>query len=389
MKVTLVCIGRFHHFHLARQLERHGLLKEIVTGYPRFKLRDEFGIPSEKIASFPLFQGSYMFALSKGLNRLPKLKDSWAITAKRTLDHFASKRLQGVDIVVGLSGSATRTGRTIQAQGGKFVCDRGSSHIRYQNRILAEEHKRWGLTFRGIDPRFTSREEEEYNFADRITVPSDFVCRSFQESGIPADSLAKIPYGARLDRFSKVSEPDSKSFTVLWVGGVTVRKGFLDAFDAFRKLQHPAKQFRVIGSVEASVKRLLRGRDLSQVSFEGIVPNHELPRIYSSSHVFVLPSVEEGLAMVQGEALACGCPVIVSENTGGRDLFTPGVEGFEVPIRSPEQIAGHLQQLADDPALRRRMSDAALLRVQSIGGWDSYGDQFAQMLRQLHEQKVE
>ena len=37
--------------------------------------------------------------------------------------------------------------------------------------------------------------------------------------------------------------------------------------------------------------------------------------------------------------MACGCPLISSTNTGGEDLFTDGVEGFVVPIRSPEAIA--------------------------------------------------
>ena len=67
----------------------------------------------------------------------------------------------------------------------------------------------------------------------------------------------------------------------------------------------------------------------------------------SSSHVLVLPSVEEGLALVQAQAMACGCPLISSTNTGGEDLFSDGVEGFLVPIRSPEAIAERLQQLAD------------------------------------------
>ena len=52
MKVTQISIGRFHHFHLARQLEIHGLLENIWTGYPKYKLKDELGIPQQKICSF-------------------------------------------------------------------------------------------------------------------------------------------------------------------------------------------------------------------------------------------------------------------------------------------------------------------------------------------------
>jgi len=65
---------------------------------------------------------------------------------------------------------------------------------------------------------------------------------------------------------------------------------------------------------------------------------------------------------VQGQALACGCPVLASTNTGGEDLFTDGVEGFIVPVRDVEALTEKMQLLADDPALQARMSEAALRR---------------------------
>jgi glycosyltransferase involved in cell wall biosynthesis len=99
--------------------------------------------------------------------------------------------------------------------------------------------------------------------------------------------------------------------------------------------------------------------------------------------VFVLPSIEEGLAMVIGEAMACGCPVIASTNTGASEMISEGVEGFIVPIRSPGLIADRLQQLADQPELREHMGKAALMRVQQLGGWDAYGDAWTSLLQQV------
>jgi len=93
----------------------------------------------------------------------------------------------------------------------------------------------------------------------------------------------------------------------------------------------------------------------------------------SRSHVLVLPSIEEGLALVQAEAMACGCPVIATDHTGAEDLFEDGTEGFIVPIRHADAIAARLQQLADDPDLRARMSEACIARVRRLGGWHEYG----------------
>jgi glycosyltransferase involved in cell wall biosynthesis len=93
----------------------------------------------------------------------------------------------------------------------------------------------------------------------------------------------------------------------------------------------------------------------------------------SRSHVMILPSVEEGLALVQAEAMACGCPVIGTDHTGATDLFEDGIEGFILPIRRADMIAQRLQQLAGDPSRRARMSAACLARVRRIGGWHDYG----------------
>lgn len=85
-----------------------------------------------------------------------------------------------------------------------------------------------------------------------------------------------------------------------------------------------------------------------------------------------------GLTMAPG--MACGAPVIASENTGGPDLFAEGIEGFMVPIR--RQFANSSQP-ANDPHLQQRMSEAALRRVQHLGGWKDYRRQHAAFLVEL------
>jgi glycosyltransferase involved in cell wall biosynthesis len=115
----------------------------------------------------------------------------------------------------------------------------------------------------------------------------------------------------------------------------------------------------------------------------GSVPQPELAALMSRSHVLALPSIEEGLALVQAQAMACGCPVLCSTNSGGEDLFTDGVEGFIVPIRDPDALADRLQRLADDPNLQHSMRHAALQRVRTIGGWKEYGDRWERVLQAL------
>jgi glycosyltransferase involved in cell wall biosynthesis len=128
--------------------------------------------------------------------------------------------------------------------------------------------------------------------------------------------------------------------------------------------------------VAVELKTILSKLPRENVEFVGNLPQAELARCMSTSHLLVLPSLEEGLALVQAQAMACGCPVLASTNTGSEDLFTDGVDGFIVPIRDVEALRDRMQQLADDSDLQRRMGELSLARVRHMGGWSQYGDQW-------------
>src|SRR6185437_15302889 len=98
------------------------------------------------------------------------------------------------------------------------------------------------------------------------------------------------------------------------------------------------KTLNLAGAMQDDVRELLPKLPTENVTFAGIVPQAELASLMSRSHVLALPSVEEGLALVQGQALACGCPVIATTATGAEDLFTDGVEGFILADRNTDAL---------------------------------------------------
>jgi glycosyltransferase involved in cell wall biosynthesis len=377
---NLLCVGRFHHFHLARQLEKHGLLKEIWSGFPRFALKSEEGIPSKKIHTFPWLQAPYMAKGRFGIKTSAALDLEWQWLSHTLLDKYVSKHINPTGTLIALSGSGLKSGQVTKKNGGRYFCDRGSSHIRFQDNILREEHDHWKLPYTNIDSRMVAREEEEYELADYVSVPSNFVANSFVEMGYPRETLFLNPYGARLERFYSMAEPAADEFTIIFVGQVSLRKGFLYLLEAFNRLKHSCKQLKVIGSIAENIKPLLKNYDLTKVKFLGVVNNQQLIQHYNASHVMVLPSIEEGLSMVIGEALACGCPVIASENTGASDFFTNGIEGFIIPPRSVDSLVYRLEELMNDEPLRQRMAVAAVSKVKTIGGWDTYGVRWVRRL---------
>ncbi|MDW5265048.1 MULTISPECIES: glycosyltransferase family 4 protein [Acidobacteriaceae] len=381
MRIVQAVFGVFHHFELARELERRGHLEAIYSTWPWARLKRE-GLDHAKVKTFPWFHAPEMLVLRSRVDSR-WLRDQLGYVNALSFDEWTLRRIPPCDAFIALSGAGLKTGRLVQQRGGKFICDRGSSHQRYQEQLVADEYRRWGVERPISDIRDTIREEKIYEMADAITVPSRFAARSFVEMGIPAEKLRVIPYGVRLERFTRTGEPPSDRFEVLFAGSVGLRKGVPYLLEAFAKLRHPAKRLRVVGALNPDLKTVLNRLPRENVEFLGSVNQETLARFMSTSHVMVLPSLEEGLALVQGQALACGCPVLCSTNTGGEDLFTDGVEGFIVPIRDVAALTERMQQLADDPALQSRMSEAALRRVQSLGGWKDYGDQWETVLSDL------
>jgi len=385
ISATLVCIGKFHLFALARELLKKGMLERIFSGYPSWKLRDE-DIPAERLETFPWLHTPYMALGKLGFLGDGRFQRELAWQAHETLDRHVARCLFDSNVLFVLSGAGLTCGREAKKRGVKYICDRGSSHIRYQDAILGEEFRRWGDTFAGIDPRMIAKEEAEYEAADIVTVPSTFAYRSFVQMGVPESKLCKVPYGADLRRFEKVAEPDPENLDVLFVGQVSFRKGVPDLIKAFRLLKHPKKHLRIVGGMLPEMAQYLKNCRLPKnIEFLGHIPQAELKYIMSRSHVMVLPSIEEGLALVQAQALACGCPLIVTRNTGGEDLLTDGKEGFIVPIRDSQTIANRLQLFADDPHQRAVMSEAALQRLKALDGWTEYGNQMAYIMMNLVE----
>ena len=232
-------------------------------------------------------------------------------------------------------------------------------------------------------PHIVLREEAIYAQADAITVPSTVSKRSFVQMGLPAEKVHVIPYGVRLDRFKPDGKPPKDSFEVLFAGQVSLRKGIPYLLESFARLKHSHKHLTVVGSVQDDLRTLLPSLPQQNVTFTGSISQTDLAKRMSISHLMVLPSVEEGLALVQGQAMACGCPVLATTATGAEDLFTDGVEGYIVADRNVEALTSRMQQVAEDPALQSRLREAALLRVKTLGGWDQYGNSWDQLLHRL------
>jgi len=383
MRVVQAVFGVFHHFELAHQLHRRGHLQRVYSTWPWTRLKRE-GLPRQLVRTFPLLHTTEYLLSRSGRVPTPvtaKLA-SWNALA---FDRYTAARIdrEECEAFIAISGAGLLTGERVQRGGGRFLCDRGSTHQRFQEAVVLEEYRRWGVPEPLAKPHVVRREEVIYAQADAITVPSTVAKRSFIEMGVAPEKVHVIPYGVRLDRFKPAVFPPTDSFELLFAGGVSLRKGIPYLLEAFAKLRHPRKRLTIVGAISPGIRPLLVRLPTEGVTFTGSLSQPELARKMSASHALVLPSVEEGLALVQGQAMACGCPVIATVATGAEDLFTDGVEGFLVPDRDTAALAARMQQMAEDPGLRSRMSASAVARVKTLGGWEDYGDRWEALLHTL------
>ncbi|MBS1722249.1 MAG: glycosyltransferase [Armatimonadetes bacterium] len=376
LSVVISAPSKYHFFELGHELHQRGMLSALFTGYPRFKLRKETEL-EDMLRFYPHFHLLYR-AISVGIGRELEYVD------RTVFDWLTSKNLPKCDVFMAIAASSLWTGRLAQKHGAAYVVDRPCSHIVVQNRLLQEEAKKEGIALRPIDPRVIQREVSEYEAADMVTVPSRFAYASFLEMGFPAEKLRVIPYGVNTSRFYPSGTPDPDSFDLVYVGLSSLRKGTPHLLRAFEAVNHPRKSLTIIGNINREVRGMLnQARAKSNVEALGHIPQEDLRKFMSRSHVLVLPSVEDGYGLVMSQAMACGTPVIASTHTGGDMIITEGEDGFIFTACDDDALIDRLQRLADDPDLRARMSANALLKARMQAGWSAYGDGIVQMFKDV------
>ena len=367
MQVTISVAGRFHAFYLAQQLLKRGYLNRLITSYPKFEV-EKYGIPKSKVSSVVIKEIMTRGWEQSKLNRI--YNPQYLI--KEIYDYWASLIYEASDICVAWSGNALHTIRKAKNMGAITILERGSSHMLYQTEILKEEYEKLGLKPQVAHPRVVEKELREYEEADYISIPSKFVKRTFLEKGIPEEKLVHVPYGVNLEEFKQLQKEDNV-FRIIYAGSMSVRKGVHYLLKAYTDLKLPNSELLLVGGLEDEMKPVFSKYD-GAFKYINHVPQRDLHKYYSQGSVFAIMSIEEGLAMVQPQAMACGLPVICSTNTGGEDIIRDGIDGFIIPIRNVEALKEKLIFLYQNPEICKAMGQSAKERVSKGFTWDDYGD---------------
>ncbi|MFQ3588146.1 MAG: glycosyltransferase family 4 protein, partial [Fimbriimonadaceae bacterium] len=347
MRIVLSTTTMSTTFNMARGIHEHNPDTFLFAGYPADRLA-KYGFPPDKTHTYawPILA---MFAVGRVVRGqgFHQWVEPWP---KIVFDRHVAGSMGSCDVFYATSSVGLESGRKAKRQGAAWICERPCSHIETQDGLLRDEYARHGMRWPGIHRLIIEREKAEYEESDAIVVASEFSRRSLVERGVPEDKIWVIPYGVNLESFYPDGDPMPDAFHVLYVGQRSIRKGLAYLLDAFEALDHPAKRLTLIGADTPDGLRVVeRAKRMPSVEVIGSMPQPKLRGHMSRADVFVLPSVEDGYGMVVDQAMACGCPCIVSRNAGAADSVAEGETGYTFEARDVGALTRYLQELADNP----------------------------------------
>lgn len=349
-----------------------------------------------------------------------RVKLDWRVLAAVVLQRVAHPRwnfFRFTDRTLGERGRrlAARTGAAIfsysyyvHAAFDRRGSDRPDHRFMFQvhphplsvRRILREEIDRYPWAAASLrreeelQPNSKRFEElcEEADLANGWVAASSFTADTLAEQGVPRQAIHVVPYGVDPAHFpaKPPGPPTARPLKVLFLGSMIQRKGLCDLLEAMRLLRSRQVHLTLAGRGFIDRELLSHYRDVDFEVRESL-DRGSLITLMHQCDVFAFPSLVEGFAHVVLEAMSAGLPVLATSHTCAADVVENGVQGWVVPIRSPEALADRLTWAAENREELAAMGQAAASRARTLS-WSRFRDGIAKsyqaMLSRNREQQT-
>jgi glycosyltransferase involved in cell wall biosynthesis len=313
------------------------------------------------------------------------------LRALRLHDHLVARRLPAlvgkVDLVHTWPLGARATLRTAARLGIPTVLERPNAHTRFAYEVVRRECERIGVTLpsdheHAWNDRVLEIEEEEYELADALLCPSDFVVDTFLGYGLAREKLVRHFYGYDEESFYPEARSDEgeRGLTMLFVGVGAVRKGLHFALEAW--LRSPASEsgtFLIAGELLSDYRDYLSGA-LAHPSVHVLGHRTDVPELMRRSDVLVLPSIEEGFGLVCTEALGSGCVPVVSDAC--TEICRHEENALVHRVGDVDALERHITMLHADRKLLARLRAGCLATAPEVT-WTAAGVGLLQAYREV------
>lgn len=382
--------GWLDSFHTTVSFQRSHFWLNLLPPAVRTECqRRTYDASSNKVVSHPVRELARLVASRLGWQLLIRHESGWASVdaVYRDLDRkvgaYVERHARSSSPSAGLSGvycyedGALETFRTARRRDLACFYDLPIAYFETTSRLLKEEAERlpeWEGTLGATRDSAAklARKAEEIALADVVVVPSWFVYGSLPEKIKGTKRCVVAEFGSPPDEMTPLSHQPrnpARPLRLLFAGAMTQRKGLADVMAAVRMLNRGDVELVVMGSPLAPME--FYRQQLPDFTYEPPRQHKGVLELMRTCDVLVLPSIVEGRALVQQEAMMCGLPVIVTPNAGAEELVEEGKTGFLVPIRSPDVLAEKICWFADHRAEIDEMGRLARQKARTVS-WDNY-----------------
>ena len=327
-QTILISLGRFHVF------ENMGCLSCIISGYPKFKLKDEPGVPENKIIglgthSFYMLLVRNKFIHSSILLTLDFI--SLLLFQLLCIPILLFKRPANV-VILSKSGLLIAIIQKFLLKG-KVIVEHTSSHPENYNKVSILESKHYNIKPQLVDSLSKFLLNYEFKIANIIVLPTNFAKNTFikylDKKIYKKIKVIPIPSNKRFENYFKEKIKNKKYFkcrnktlNILSISQITPRKGIRYLFDSLNKYCKSGKvNLTLVGNASTNIEKYIYNYK-KEFNFKWYkrIPFNNLPEIYYKNDLFILLSAEEGLPNVFKEALYSGLPIIGSYESGISEL---------------------------------------------------------------------
>lgn len=200
-----------------------------------------------------------------------------------------------------------------------------------------------------------------------------------------------IPNGIDINMFTSLTRTrrTENEFHLITVSRLIKRKGIQNVLQSLAEMKDDSIKLTIIGegNYETELKKICNNLGLSNsVSFIGFRERNTLPEYFSQSDLFILPSLAEAFGNVIAEAMACGLPII-STNEGGIPDLVNTENGILIKPGSVEEIKAAIIAMRTNEQMRKKMSEANINKMREQFKWEkvalAYKDLYERSLNDL------
>ncbi len=350
----------------------HGrsLLRRGSAGFRAFATRYNAGLSPKKVNSFN--RRSILWRAWLHFQRSKMSPDEQAELFIRYGEWFATQVRDGLarqhlnserDCFFGFNTNSMETLELLKQKKIFTIVDQIDPGRVEEEMVLAEAERwpGWEKISGRLPETYWQRLRQEWELADAVLVNSEWSRDALIQQGVAEEKIMVVPLAIDIV-YEHLSQPIQAvgRLKVIWLGSVILRKGIQYLIEAARLLADENIEFIVAGPIGISAE--VCKSFPANVKVLGRVTRDQLTSIYEQGHVFVLPTVSDGFAITQLEAMAHGLPVIATPNCGR--VVTDGLDGLVVPARDGAALAAALARLNADRPLIADMSRNALETIK-------------------------